>query len=160
GPRRPSREATCAELSANLFADAKGVLAFGRMGVDRDHAPLDLVAPGPQRPQRYLQHGEILLVHMGIALVDLLAGGVTHHDGAEFGLELLGEMKRHLVRRDRKRRAGRRAGAIEMRMSIGGTRASQGGGEHESSNADVDGHEAAAKILAKRTSPPACAPAA
>src|SRR5947209_17429044 len=30
----------------------------------------------------------------GITLVDLLAGGVAHHDGAEFGLELLGEMKR------------------------------------------------------------------
>src|SRR5262245_60254336 len=129
------------------------------MSVDRDHAPLDLVAPGPQRLQRYLQHGEISLAQTGIALVDLLAGGVTHHDGAEFGLELLGEMKRHLGRRDGKRRAGRRAGAIEMRMSVGGTRASQGGGEHESSNAGADDHEAAAKILPKQTSASACVPA-
>src|SRR3989442_7771284 len=151
GSPTPSlREATCAELSANLFADAKGILALRRMGVDRGHAPLDLVPSGSERLQRYLQHGGVLLVHMGITLVDLLAGGVAHHDGAEFGLELLGEMKRDLGRRGSKRRTGGRAGAIEMRMRVGGSRARQGGGDHESSNADVDGHEAAARASLSR----------
>src|SRR5262249_24737951 len=149
-PTRPSREATCAELSANLVADAKGILALGRMGVDRGHAPLDLVPSGSERLQRYLQHGGVLLVHMGIALVDLLAGGVAHHDSAEFGLELLSKMKRDLGRRGGERRAGGWAGAIEMRMRVGGSRARQGGGGHEASNADVDGHEAAARCSLSR----------
>ena len=86
---------------------------------------------------------------MGIALVHLLAAGVAHHDGTEFGFEPLGEMKRHLGRRDGERRTGGRAGAIEMRMSIGGSRGRRGDGDHESSNAGVDGHETAAKALAK-----------
>ena len=54
-------------------------------------------------------------------------------------------MKRDLGRRGRERRAGGRVGAIEMRVRVGGSRARQGGGDHESSNADVDGHEAAAR---------------
>ena len=85
---------------------------------------------------------------MGITLVDLFAGGVAHHNGAEFGLELLGEMKRHLGRCDGKRRAGGRTGAIEMRMSVSGSRGSQGRGDHESSDTGLKGHEAAAKMLA------------
>jgi hypothetical protein len=36
-----------------------------------------------------------------------------------------------------------------MRMSVGGNRGHQGGGDHESSDAGVDGHETAAKALAK-----------
>src|SRR5262249_738674 len=142
-------EATCAELSANLFADAKGVLAFARMGVDRSHAPLDLVHSGPDRLQRYLQHGGVLLVHMGIALVDPPAGGVTNHDGGGFGLELWGEMKRGLGRRGGGGGAGGRAGAIEMRMRGGGGRARQDGGDHKSSSAGMDGHESGRQVLAK-----------
>ena len=86
---------------------------------------------------------------MGIALVHLLAAGVAHHDGTEFGFEPLGEMKRHLGRCDGERRTGGRAGAIEMRMSIGGSRGRRDAGDHECSNAHGDGHEAAAETFAK-----------
>src|SRR5262245_53827009 len=52
-------------------------------------------------------------------------------------------------RRGGERRAGGRAGAIEMRMRVGGGRARQDGEDHKSSNAGVDGHESGCQVLAK-----------
>src|ERR1051326_8053200 len=114
---------TTASCCPPLLPDPEAKAAFGPMGVDREHAPMDPVAPGRQRFDRNMD----LRAGDAGAPVDARTRGVGDLRRAERGLELLGKPQRDRARCRAHRAADGRTGVIELRVRVRG-RASH---EHE-----------------------------
>ena len=100
-------------LRANVEAEA----AFGRMGVDRQRMPQNLVGAGWQGPEPDTHY--IRWTDPGLAHVDPPAARILHLHGAEGRLEVLGKPQRELARRGRNRAANSRFGMIEKGVGPG-----------------------------------------
>src|ERR1043166_5482253 len=107
---------TTASCCPPLLPDPEAEAAFGPMGVDREHAPMDPVAAGRQRFDRnmYLRAGD------AGAPVDARTRGGGDLRRAERGLELLGKPQRDRARCRAHRAADGRTGVIELRVRVRG----------------------------------------
>src|SRR5579871_3599578 len=110
-------------VSPPSLADLEGEIAVRRMGVDRQHVPVDVIGADPARTER---HRHLVAADPRLAAVDALAGGIGHRDRREGRLELLGEPQRHLLRRRRNLVADARLGMVEE-----GVRLCRAGRKHE-----------------------------
>src|ERR1043166_5839559 len=126
-----ARTAISASATACLFAllpDPEAEAAFGRVGVDREHFPVDPVAAGRQRFPRNVDLG----ARDAGAPVDARARGVGDLRRAERSLELLREPQGDRARCRAHGAADGRTGVIELRVRVRGrARKQQGHGGQE-----------------------------
>src|SRR5579883_274100 len=104
------------ELPPRSLADLKGEIALGRMRIDRQHMPVDVIGAAPTRAQ---QHRDLVAAHPRLAAVDALAARIGHRDRREGGLELLGEPQAHLLWRACHLVPNARLGMVEEGVRIG-----------------------------------------